>query len=163
MAAAEAPLVTLASGDPTSFAEELGIFCSASIVADCGGVFSPRMLCVCLRIGRLTGVRLVDTGVEVEERVFSWSADLDSVFSSLPFTGVEGLLPFSGDLGVESREPSMSILRSRTLPGCNDCIRLCEPFLGIIVRSGEVSLSLFVNAGMRAFSLAFSVRAACAD
>jgi hypothetical protein len=62
---AVALLVTVASGDSVSRGVDAeGIFCNASIVADCGGVFSPRILfCGLLAEGRITGVKLDDIGV----------------------------------------------------------------------------------------------------
>jgi hypothetical protein len=92
-----------------------GMFCKASIVADWGGVFSPRMLWCGLRtVGRTTGVKLEDSDVGV-----SLSTDLARSFSR-PRIGVEGLeLNFSGDddLGVliESRLGALSSKKPRSL------------------------------------------------
>lgn len=124
--------MTVARGDSASRDDTEGMFCNASIVADWGGVFSPRMLCGgLLAEGRATEGKL-GMGVGVPGAVFSFSADLDSLSWSLPRVGVDGLadLSFSGDpRGVElaesrSLEPSIIRLRSLTLPGWSDCIRL---------------------------------------
>lgn len=101
----------------------VALFCRASIVADCGGVFSPSMLCCgLLTVGRTMGVRLgPGTGVGS-----SLSAGLDSTASRI-LAGVEGLAALSddfvGDCGLCGLPFSRSILRSRTVPVCNDCIR----------------------------------------
>lgn len=150
-----------------------GMFCNANIVADCGGVFSPSML----RVGLLAEARIAElivdgAGVGVPGAVFSFSADLDSLSFSLLRTGVDGLgyLSFSGEpRGVElaeslSLDPSIIKLRSLTLPGWRDCIRLCGLLpLGTRARSGDVSAIRFARWGTSAFSRAFSVNAACAD
>jgi hypothetical protein len=143
-----------------------GIFCNASIVADCGGVFSIRMLWWGRRAeGRTTGVELIGVCVGVPG-TFSLSADFSLSFSR-PRTGVEGRVNFSSGLGelIESRrrESSSIKLMSFTLEGCKDCMRLCGLPLATSALSGEVSVMRFVSTGIRAFSRAFSVSAAWAD
>ena len=138
-------------------------------MADCGGVFSPRMLC-CGRLtdGRTIGVREVpDVGVAVLLRG-SLSIGLESEMKSRDLMGVDGLVCFSGDFGDEDEcWPSMSRLRSRTEPGCSDCMRRWTDPLG--ARSGDTSQTRLENAletkalVTRALSRAFSVKAACAD
>ena len=80
--------------------------------------------------------------------------------------GVVGLSIFSGDLGVdwagESRPPPSIIrLRSLTDAGCRDCMRRCEEGRKD-GRSGEVSAIRLGTCGTKAFSRAFSARAAWA-
>jgi hypothetical protein len=112
------PFVTFDRGESTSL---LAIFCKASIVADCGGVFSPSMLCGgLLNDGRIVGVSRLGVsrplGVEDLERLVSFSGDLPSCPSSLYVCGVVGL-GFSGDLGALSDEPpSIILLKSLTVP-----------------------------------------------
>jgi hypothetical protein len=100
-----------------------------------------------------------------------FSSDLESDLevsmkgSRLVFMGVDGLSVFSGDLGVEepdSRPLSIMKLRSRTVPGCRDCIRLCAEFLAND-RSGDTSAIRLASDGTKAVSRAFSVSAAWAD
>jgi hypothetical protein len=104
---------------------------SASIVADCGGVFSPSMLCGGLRRdGRKVDISLpidAEVGVGVAERLPSFSGDFASGVQSLLVYGDVGRCAvFSGDLDGEADKdaPSMKLLRSLTLPVCNDCMRL---------------------------------------
>ena len=137
--------MTLASGGGVSTSRRGGgaIFCRANIVADCGGVFSPRILCWVLRVtqGRTAGLRLMGIGVGVVGRGCSFSAGLDSFSGSRSRfrCGVLGLECFSGDpLGVglieSPRAPSIMRLRSRTvLPGPRDCIRLW--WFGLVTRA----------------------------
>jgi hypothetical protein len=54
-------------------------------------------------------------------------------------------------------------LKSLTLEGCKDCMRLCGLPLGTTARSGDMSVMRLVSPGTRAFSRAFSVSAAWAD
>lgn len=84
--------------------------------------------------------------------------------SLLDLDGVVGLLCFSGDLGEnEFWPPSIIKLRSRTEPGCKDCMRRCADPL-TRARSGDTSLTRLASAlDTRELSRAFSVRAACAD
>jgi hypothetical protein len=146
----------------------VGIDCKASMVADCGGVFSPRILCGGRRKdGRRVGVSLdagVAVGVVVAERLESFSGDLNSTARSLlPYGDAGRLNVLSGDLdGDEASElPSMKLLRSLTLPVCKDCIRLCAaPFMR--ERSGD-SMRFGGGGLFRKASRAFSVKAACAD
>lgn len=120
--------VTFARGvDSRSLCECVGvdIFCNANMVADCGGVFSPRILCWARRaVGRTIGVML---GPGVMVMAFSsFSSDLGSKKGSFrdARNGVDGLLDLSGDLDEDDDCPDSSIkLRSRTLPGCSDCMR----------------------------------------
>ncbi|KAK0723234.1 hypothetical protein B0T26DRAFT_705854 [Lasiosphaeria miniovina] len=141
------------------------MFWSASIVADCGGVFSPRMLwCGRRTVGRMMGVRL-GPSLGVATMAFSSRSSLDSTKGSRPLEGVEGLSNFSGDLGVEmaeSRPPSIMRLRSLTEVGCRDCMRRwVEPRSKDL--SGDGSAMRLVRCGTKALSRAFSVRAAWAD
>jgi hypothetical protein len=103
-------LVTVAKGlgeseeVGVSLDETEGMLCKASIVADCGGVFSPRILWGGRRTeGRTTGVILLPIGVGVPGAL-SLSTDFSLSFSR-PRVGVDGRLNFSGDLGelMESR------------------------------------------------------------
>jgi hypothetical protein len=77
----------------------------------------------------MAGVRFAGIEIELMEDI-SFSIDFASFSGSLPRTGVAGRgnRSFSGDaLGVElaeSRDASIIRLRSRTLPGWSDCIRL---------------------------------------
>lgn len=105
-------------------------------MADCGGVFSPRILCG----GRLKDGRTVSSrfgvsrpGVGVTDRLESFSGDLSGDFSgdlgsstkSLFECGVAGRPVFSGDRGVLNVEPpSKKLLKSLTFPVCRDCMRL---------------------------------------
>ena len=72
-----------------------------------------------------------------------------------------------GRAPTESRrdDPSIMRLRSLTVGVCMDCMRLCGLPRGTRARSGEGSFMVmrFAMAGTRAFSRAFSFRAACAD
>lgn len=144
-----------------------GMFCSASIVADCGGVFSPRMLCDSGRrtTGRTMGVRL-GPGTKLP-RWESLSGDVEEENDSRESRcriGVVGRVDFSGDSGEEGT-PSIMKPRSRTLGLWRDCIRRWEPGLGS-GRSGDTCVSLLGRYGSMVgllFSRAFSVRAACAD
>lgn len=144
-----------------------GMSRSASIVADCGGVFSPRMLLAGRLIEeRSTGVRLIDIGVTV----VSLSTDFSQSFSR-PRIGVEGRVVFSGDLDelmllMESRlgGPSSMRPRSLTLVGCIVWVRLCGVGLDDTnARSGETSGNRFEGDIWGAFSLALSLSAAWAD
>lgn len=128
------------------------MLCKACIVDDCGGVFSPRMLCDRGRrraVGRTIGVQLgPGTGVEQAE---SLTGDRESVDVDV---GVVGLL---------DDPPSIIKLKSRTEPGCSDCIRRWDPPF-TSERSGEPSLPRLVNDGGSAVSRATrSLSAACAD
>lgn len=132
------PFVTF---DKAASASLLTMFCRASIVADCGGVFSPRMLCGgLLNDGLSVGVsRLGGSwwGVGVEQRLESFSGDdassrsterresfsgdfsgdLPSRKKSLFECGVEGRTEaFSGDLEPNVEPPSRKLLKSLTLP-----------------------------------------------
>jgi hypothetical protein len=99
-------------------------------------------------------------GVEDLDQLESFSIDLVST-RSLYDCGVDGL-DFSGDFGgLIDEPPSIMLLKSLTVPVWRDCIRLCAAPL-IRERSGEVSMR-FAALLINAFSLAFSVRAACAD
>ena len=89
------------------------------------------MLCGGLRRdGRRVGISRpidADVGVGVAERLLSFSGDFASVVQSLLVYGEEGWwADFSGDLDGEADKdpPSMKLLRSLTLPVCNDCMRL---------------------------------------
>lgn len=118
--------------------------------------------------GRMAGVRFAGIEMELMEDN-SFSIDLTSFSGSLARTGVAGRgnLSFSGDpLGVEfaeSRDASIIKLRSRTLPGWRDCIRLWGLVRWTSPRSGEKSVFRLWRTGTSAFSRAFSVNAACAD
>lgn len=113
----------------------------------------------------MMGVKL-GPGRGVATRAFSsLSSGFESTKGSRFFMGVDGLSTFSGDREVEdeaSRPLSIIKLRSRTDPGCRDCIRRCaEPLARD--RSGETSAIRLARDGTRAVSRAFSVSAACAD
>lgn len=115
----------------------------------------------------MTGVKFA--GIEMELMTDgSFSIDFVSFSGSLVLVGVEGLgnLSFSGDpLGVllaESRPFSIIRLRSRTLPGCNDCIRLWGLVRCTSPRSGEKSVFRLWRTGTSAFSCALAVSAAWA-
>lgn len=72
--------VTVANGDSVSRDDTEGMFCNANIVADWGGVFSPRMLCGSfLPEGRTIELRFGAIGVGVPGAAFSFSADLESL------------------------------------------------------------------------------------
>lgn len=170
------PLLALDIGVSNS---RVGIDCRANIVADCGGVFSPRILCWCdLRKDGL----IEDIGVdEGESRPFSRFEGVGvpwrlAVFSggaskrnSLLKRGVEGRLYFSGELGFsgdgyfsgdwgddDNRVPlSIKLLRSLTL----DCMRLCPDPLEL-GRSGDASMRLGRGFVVYKLSRAFSVKAA---
>tara|TARA_R110002060_G_scaffold25853_2_gene35395 strand:- start:396 stop:833 length:438 start_codon:yes stop_codon:yes gene_type:complete len=120
------PFVTFDRGASTSL---VAMFWRASIVADCGGVFSPRILCG----GRLKDGRTVSSrfgvsrpGVGVTDRLESFSGGLSADFSgdlgsstkSLFECGVAGRPElFSGDRGVLNVEPpSKKLLKSLTFP-----------------------------------------------
>ena len=113
------------------------------MVADWGGVFSPRMLCGARRtVGRIIGVRL-GPGTGEGTIVLSSLSLLDSVNGSRPLTvdGVDGLSIFSGDRGVgDSRPLSIMKLRSLTEAGWRDCRRRCVVPLSNL--SGDVSIRL---------------------
>ena len=83
---------------------------------------------------------------------------------SLDSRGLDCLVGLrSGDLVEPNVDPpSRKLLISLTLPVCKDCILLCAAPL-IRERSGECSG--FLNGGLIMYwlSLAFSVKAACAD
>lgn len=103
-------------------------------------------------------------GVDVFSELLS--SDLPSRAKSLLNRGVVGrdwLFPgdFVGD-GLESLD-SRKWLKSRTLPGCSDCMRLCAAPLTKDLSgdmSGRLSGGGFV---VYALSRAFSASAACAD
>jgi hypothetical protein len=133
---ADAPLVMLESGGSESLrADCCGMACNASMVDDCGGAFSPRMLCCVGRrtVGRTIGVKLgPGVGVELadsisqDERVSS-GLSLDEAAVEV---GVDGRLYLSWErvgeeLGLGA--PSSIRLRSRTEPGCIDCRRRWPP------------------------------------
>lgn len=130
---AVAPFVTFDRGSPSLREDWEDMLCRASIVDEGGGVFSPRMLWVAWRrgAGRTIGVKLGPGADGAEEAT-------DSV-------GVQGRL-----------EPCSIIqLRSRTLPGCSDCMRRWVPPLTSAL-SGEPSRrrpELWVLALSRARSL----------
>lgn len=99
--------------------------------------------------------------------VFSFSVVNTSFSGSLGPNGVVGLF-FSGDCGVErpeSLEPSIIKLRSLTLVGCSDCIRLCGLGRGTRARSVGPATSTVMrltSVGTRAASLTLSFIAAWA-
>jgi hypothetical protein len=122
------PFVTFDNGASVSL---LAICCNANIVADCGGVFSPRILCGgLLKEGLKEGVSRTGVsrpGVGVEARLPSLSGDfsgdlsgdLPSEKKSLAVCGVTGLFVlFSGE-GVgdpKVEAPSRKLIKSRTFP-----------------------------------------------
>lgn len=78
------------------------------MVADWGGVFSPRMLCWCgLRtVGRMMGVVLGPGRGLVTRDFSSLSSGLESMNGSRLWLllGVDGLSVFSGERGVDELE-----------------------------------------------------------
>lgn len=122
------PFVTFDNGAGGS-TSRLAICCNANIVADCGGVFSPRMLCGgLLKEGLSVGMSRIGVsrpGAGVEAQLPSFSGDLSGDFSndftsekkSLFVCGVDGRA-FSGDgVGEPNVEPpSIKLLKSRTFP-----------------------------------------------
>ena len=135
-------------------------------MADCGGVFSPSMLCgAFLRDGRTDRESLgLESGVRVGVVKRSFSGDRPSIMKSLLIGGVDSRCGFfSGDLGVPKLDPpSRKLLRSRTFPVWRDCMRLWVASL-ISDRSGDVSARFVGEFVIYPFSRAFSVNAACAD
>lgn len=115
------PLVTVCSGASASLAACAGILCSACMVADCGGAFSPNIFCGGLRtMGRIIGVKL---GPRVGDAFLSFgscSRLVRSIMGSVVLDGVEGRSGFSGDLvgdaGLECCPFSKSRPKSRTEP-----------------------------------------------
>ena len=159
------PFVTFARDVSGSLA---AMVCSANIVADGGGAFSPRMLCGGRRNDGLTcGIAELGVsrpvGVGVPARVtLSFSGDFGAS-KSLDRRGLDCLVGLlSGDRGVIGPDPfSRRLLISLTLPVCSDCILLCVALL-TSDRSGDVSKLRSGGLIMYALSRAFSVSAACA-
>lgn len=171
------PFVTLARGGSVSL---LAMLCSACIVVDWGGVFSPNVLwggrlsegltCMESRLSWGDSARFlvgVVARAESLSNIRSLNFSGDSSKNSLLAWGVTGLGDgFSGNFIGPKVPLSMKPLRSRTLPFWRDCIRLCPGAAPLIRRrSGDGSVKRLGGGMSMVYVLlrALSVSAAWAD